>query len=589
MSSAFQPKSLDNWLNILDETLLPVLPTRAHKIGRLMKDRDVSLFDIAEVIDSDPVMRVHLVRECNRQHKETAAGTLSNTHHCVAMLGLDKVQLLLRQFKAAKGDPKEPRDFHYFQAISQSLHAAEQAASWAQYRNQSKPDQMFLAALMYGVPMWCLWRFAHKEMNIIDTLFQREQIPLQEAEHAVLGCTREDIANGLAQRWFFPDAIQSALKGDQLPGPRFLLKQVQAFQQNPQHKMPNRTADGKLVNTPALAIALSNTLAQESSRDWYSKPTQRCLSVISAYLAQPEDEINTLAKQTALHAAQRWRFPGIQSPANGLLWPLQPRKKRRIKKAQLALAVAKLSGQTTQPQTQPPSAPEPRQPAQAQSAKSIGFHSENLPEGLDHNSIKGAPKPSMIPTAPVARFTGFKSLDKRNEFESGLRKLIQQPDYFSDEFETIRHLVELLHGCSLLSRVIVALFDKKNHQVKSYFALGCEETPALENFKENLQPVNLFTKLLAQPAGVWISPDRKSQAAGLIPGNFKQASQSDEFFLMSVFNHRGAYGLFYADKGPHCPEGLSEIEYKIFKAACSTGSKHLMIRAKRAAAKHSKR
>ena len=40
--------------------------------------------------------------------------------------------------------------------------------------------------------------------------------------------------------------------------------------------------------------------------------------------------------------------------------------------------------------------------------------------------------------------------------------------------------------------MIVALFDKKNHQVKAYFALGCEETPALEHFKVNLQPVNLF-------------------------------------------------------------------------------------------------
>lgn len=585
MSSAFQPKGLDNWLNILDEHLLPVLPARAYKISRLVKDPEVSLYDIADVLGSDPVMRMHLVRECNRQHKDHAVGTLSNTHHCVAMLGLDKVLILLRQFKAAKGDPKEPKDFYYFQALSQSLHAAEQAASWAQFRNQPNADQIYLASLMYGVPMWCLWRFAHKEMQIINTLFQREQIPLQEAEQAVLGCSREDIAKGLAKRWHFPDAIQTALDQKQLPSTTFLLRCARNAQRDQHFKMPNKTPDGKLVNTPALTIALSNNLAQEASRSWYSPQTRRCLGVIAAYLDQPLDEVTLLAKQTALKTSRQWLLPGIESPASNLIWPPQPRKRRRIKREQLALAVAKLSGSKAKVTTKTTPVPKPP-PQPGKQAKAIGIHSEHLPEGLDHNSIMSAPRP-MAPQRTVSQFPGFVSREKRNEFEDGLRKLVLQPDYFSTEFEAIRFLVDLLYQCSNLERVLVALDDKKLHKLKAYYALGCDDSPKLQNVEINLQPSNLFTQILAKPAGVWISPERKSSLSGLVPGTFKQASHSDEFFLMSVFNQRGSYGVFYADKGLRDQSGLSEAEYKIFKAACTTCSKHLIARAKRAAAKRS--
>jgi len=121
--------------------------------------------------------------------------------------------------------------------------------------------------------------------------------------------------------------------------------------------------------------------------------------------------------------------------------------------------------------------------------------------------------------------------------------------------------------------------------VETYYARGCEDYPRLKKCSVRLQPSNLFSQLLKQPAATWISPDRPSPIAGLIPGTFKQAAQSDHFFLMSVFNHRGAYGLFYADKGTHDRIGMSESEYKIFKIACNTCSKHLGIKGRRAAAK----
>lgn len=588
MSSEFQAKGLEYWVNKLDEHLLPVLPGSARQAGRLLKDADVSLHDLGTVVASDPIMHVHVVRECNRQFGERAAGVLANPHHCVSMLGLDKLSILMRQFKATKGEASEPRDAYYFQAIRTSLHAAEQAASWASFRNQASPDAMYVGALMFGVPNWCLWRRAHREMTVIDRLFKREQIPLREAEQAVLGCTREAIAKALAEHWHMPSSIQDALSSEQLPTPRFLLRCAREHQRQPNYRMPNRTPDGMLVNSNALPLALSNYLAQETAKGWYSHQTQRCLMIIAAYLEKPLDTIESLSKQVAVAASERWALPGTMAPAANLIWPVTPRQPRRLKPAQLKAAVAKLlrtTGSKGETDTkQPPGHPLPGSPQKQ--PKPIGIHSEHLPDDLDRKSILNAPRPPVSRPTPIPH-PGFISYEKKHEFEELMQKLLKEPDYFSTEYESIHCVVDCLADTTHLQRVLVTLYNRANNTVETYYTRGCEDFPLLQKCSVRLQPSNLFSQLLKQPAATWISPDKPSPVAGLIPGSFKQAAQSDHFFLMSVFNHHGAYGLFYADKGTNDRMGMSESEYKVFKVACNTCSKHLVSKGKRAAAKPS--
>lgn len=595
MSSVFQPKGLENWVSILDDHLLPVLPASARQASRLLKSPDASLYELGNVIARDPVMRVHVVRECNRQFGERAAGVLANPHHCASMLGLDKLNVLMRQFKATRGDARDPRDYHYFQAISTSLHAAEQAAAWAQYRNQAGADSMFLGALLYGVPNWCLWRFAHREMNIIQVLFRREQIPLQEAERAVLGCTREAIAVELARRWHIPENIREALSSAHLPSPRFLLRCARRHQQDPHYRIPNRTESGQLVNSNALPLALSHQLAQEAARDWYSPHTRRLLDIIAAYLERPISELENLVKHTAVESARRWVLPGTLAPAANLIWPSLPRRPRHLKPGQLPAAVASLyaAGQnsTENNDAENNDAQNKRQTASHNTqpkpqAKPIGIRSEHLPEDLDRQAILGAPRPAAAPVpGAVSSHSGFLSLEKKQAFETLMHRLLQEPEYFSTEFESIHSVVDVLADCTPLQRVLVLLYQRTPQSVQAYYARGCDQHPTLAKYRISLQHNNLFSQLLKQPAATWISPERPSKVAGLVPGTFKQAAQSDHFIMMSVFNHRGAFGLFYADRGPGERMGLSEAEYKIFRLACSTCSKHLVARGKRAAAK----
>jgi HD-like signal output (HDOD) protein len=197
MPSAFQAKGLDHWVSELEQTMLPVLPGSTSEIRRLLADPDTSLHQIGELVALDPVLRLHVVRACNIRFADHAAGTLSNPHHCVSMLGLNNISAVVAPLKSAS-EAASRFESRYLQAIIQSRHAADQAVSWIPYRHQGNPDQLVLACLLYGAPDWALWQVASDEARLIDALIHQQRIPPEEAELAVLGCKRAELAKALA-------------------------------------------------------------------------------------------------------------------------------------------------------------------------------------------------------------------------------------------------------------------------------------------------------------------------------------------------------------------------------------------------------
>lgn len=604
LQHSLDPPAITQWCKRLDEHPLPVMPVSGNALREALKRPDAALHDLGTIIASDPVMCLHLLRECQRQFGKRVEGSLSNIHHAVAMLGLDKTLLLAKTFRPLS----QPLAQHqgYLDALAQALHSAEQAHHWLAQR--AGADQIRLAALLRGIADAALWHFAPREMQALQILIRREAIPAPEAELAVLHCGRPALARALAQQWGFPDSVLDAIDPPWLAAGPYLLQHARRAEQDPRHKLPNRDAAGHLVRSPGLYVHLATELAVRTTQDWENLDVQRCLSVLAACLFLSPGEARQLAQDTALQLSRHWNVPLTAAPACNLVWPRQPRQRRRIKPAQLPAFVARLlKGEpapahskpdmpvaTRQPGTTAASATTVRTPmspaptARPLKAPVIGLPNENLPADLDRERILNAP-PRTIPATEPTHFAGFTSALKKQEFEQFIQRLLTEPDYYSTEYEVIRAVVEALHGCTELVRVVVAIHDPKLDQVEGYFALGCEQFPGLKRYRVRLQPVNLFTHLLKQPAGLWLSPDRPQKATGLIPGSFKQASQTDSCFLMSVFNHRGPYAVFYADRGLNDRAGLSEHEYKIFKTACNACSKHLIARGKRAMAKRGDR
>jgi len=585
MSTPFQPKGLEAWIDILDGSLLPVIPATARVLGQLMKDDNASLYDIGTLIEQDPVMTVHLIREVNRAFAKKAAGALTNVHHCVSLLGIDRVKSLVKQFKAIKGDPNSKRDMTYLRAIMQSLHAAEQARAWNAVRHQASPEHVYLSTLMAGVPMWCLWRFAHKEMAIINTLQKRERIPGEEAEFAVLGCTREQIILGLARRWHFPSNIVDAMDGNKLPSHRYLAHAVKEGLTAVKPTLPNKDETGRIANSPSFPVALANWLVQEASIDWYSRQTYRCLAIIGAYLGVQQDEAWRVIREAALQTSLKFPIPGVLTPAVSLIFPPMPAQRRRIRADKLSEVVGKMKeGGSVTAVTRTASRSgakakveeplEPRSTSQQVDA-SIG-------DAPSRTAPASEPMMSAPPVPSTAKPPGFKNDMKRRVFESYVKRLVNEVGYFSAEHEVIRCTADVLFDVTELQRVVIGLVDRKTATLQGYYAIGCEDSPKLGKFAVGLKPPNFFTQILRKPQAVWVNSDRPSEITGLVPGEFKQLAQSDDYIVMSVFNGKGAFGILYADKGASDNQSINEIELKVCRSIANASSKHLILMSKKA-------
>ncbi|PIE41078.1 MAG: hypothetical protein CSA49_05195 [Gammaproteobacteria bacterium] len=548
MSVEFHPKGLDTWIYLLDESPIPVLaPTYVALKNQMGSASEWALSDAADIIAQDPIMTLHLIREANRVFKNKVAGSLTDVHHCVSLLGQDRVHGLIKQFKAMPGDPADSRETAYRAAVMQSIHAAAQVNAWHQVKKQSAVDKHSLAAQLAGMPAWCLWYFAHKEMGMIDTLQKQERIAKTEAEKAVLGCTTSAIVKALAERWQFPPVILQALDEQALPSAQFLAHVARDGYREKEPRIPNKDEAGNIVKTSSFIVALANWLAREAAIDWYSRQTRRVLAIVAAYLEVDIQTARNIAQTAAVGVSNQSAFLAVEMPAARLLLPPQPAIRRRINSAQLNTEVAKLANGQALRQT-----------------------SRQQPENA-------APSVNdQVMSHPVNRVIGFVDSAKEGVFKEHINLLLTKPHAFSNEHEVLRKSADVLRDVTSLERIVLFLFERQQKQLRGYLALGCDQYPAFKKMNIALTPANFFTQLIRKPQAVWVRPEKKSDIAALIPGVFKQVAQADEFFSASIFNQRQPVAVLYVDQGIATDKSLSESEFKITRTLANATSKYLI-------------
>ncbi|MDX1692652.1 MAG: HDOD domain-containing protein [Ketobacteraceae bacterium] len=588
MSAEFRPKGLETWVYVLDENPIPVLAHTADKLRALIGGiDDWSLHDVADIIRQDPIMTVYLIRETQRAFKDRTAGTLTDVHHCVSLLGEDRVLTLVGQFRAMKGDPDDADEVAYQSAIVQSFHAAEQLLAWNLVRRQGSMEKNYLAAQLMGVPTWCLWYNARREMRTIDTLERQERIPREQAERAVLGCTTQEIVLALARRWHFPDVILDALDTERLPSPAFLARVARSAYAAREPKIPNKDERGYIVKTPSFLVALAHWLAHEAGIDWYSRQTRRVIAVLAAYLEQDYHTARLIAQEAALKVSRQFTFPATEMPAARLLFPPRPRLRRRLKTENLPQAVAALI------EGKPLDDLLPARPASRQEAPKLKLpmQDEETRIQLGADITRVVRKPGAAPdmaasagkkAASEQRLAGFVDEEKQQRYKDHLGRLLNEPGAFATEQDVLRASAEVLFDVTHLRRVALFLFDPTRKVLNGYYTLGCEDYPEIRKAVIKLSPPNFFTQLIRKPQGVWVHPERKSDIAALVPGVFKQLVQVDQFFVVSVFNNRRPVAVLHADRGVSNPDGLSENEFKITRSLANATSKYLIERAKSA-------
>ena len=266
--------SLETWVQRISEQEIPIFKHTVNAVSKVTRDDDTSASDLAQVVLQDASLTARVLKIANSvlyRPSEVQINTISRAISFVGFNTIRTISISLAIIDALlKGGPRS----HVQAIMAQSLHAAVQAKTFAETRNDDSPEEVFIASLLCRLGEMAFWCVADKEGEDILQVMKQENCNAEKAQQKILGFTFKDLTLGLASEWNLGDLLSSAVnKPDQL--------------------------DPRVQN-----ISLARNIAKASADNWNSKESRQALANISKHLDMPAKETRALVFDNAHKAVE---------------------------------------------------------------------------------------------------------------------------------------------------------------------------------------------------------------------------------------------------------------------------------------------
>ncbi|MCQ4327097.1 histidine kinase [Stutzerimonas stutzeri] len=318
------PRTLPAWIKALDDVHLPAFADVHAKVRLALRDSGMSMRQIAEIIQTSPVLALRFIQEANRgigdgQPAESLEVALSR-------IGLQRAETLLSRIPAS-----EARDIPLplRQMVLISRHASQQANGLFGARLARLWQDIHWGSLLFLAPTWALVCACPQLLESWEQRVLVKGEPASRVERELLGVPLLELCLKLAEHWRLPDWI---VQGYRLLGGnrRMLIKALHIARDNahPLHQQQMLDADPDLrrwLTLPSNTIVLANGLALSSHHSWGGVHSLRWQRLAGLYLQLPLDELQQLVHQQAVISARAIGHTDLWHPAQGLLWPTDSR------------------------------------------------------------------------------------------------------------------------------------------------------------------------------------------------------------------------------------------------------------------------
>ncbi|HEY1817419.1 MAG TPA: HDOD domain-containing protein [Kofleriaceae bacterium] len=187
---------------------LPTLPVVALKIGEVIHSKNVTVNQIAELLETDPSTSAKLLRLVNSPYFGIPGG-VSDVSRAIPFVGFNTLyQLVLGVSVIETLDVPGG-------ARSLWLHSLTVATAARELANELKcPDAgaCFTAGLLHDMGKIALAKVAPEKLAAASTMMQREGITLQEAERRVELAPHDRVGARLAKQWRFPANLAAPIE-----------------------------------------------------------------------------------------------------------------------------------------------------------------------------------------------------------------------------------------------------------------------------------------------------------------------------------------------------------------------------------------
>jgi len=196
---------------------LPTLPKVAIEVLRLTQAEDVSIAQIASVIQQDPALTGKLLKVVNSS-LFGMSHQISSLQQAMVVLGLRTVKVMALSFSLVETlDKSDTCLFDYAAYWRRSLSAAVAARLIAEQSNRVTADEAFVTGLLCDIGMLAAFRCARELYTPVLETHHARNNTIQAAEQEVLGVSHEAISGGLLTQWGLPEALCVAVSSHHAP------------------------------------------------------------------------------------------------------------------------------------------------------------------------------------------------------------------------------------------------------------------------------------------------------------------------------------------------------------------------------------
>ena len=199
---------------------LPTVPRVTQRVIASFGSENVTLGEIAELIEADPVLSAKLLRLANSSYFQVSR-SIESVDDAIRILGMSMVRQVVLAGSLMGSYANIPgMDLHQFWTYG--LYTACTARWLAEY-GKANGDLSFTLGLMHGIGQLHLHRAAPAAAGALDQQAHVLSAERQRCETDSLGFCYLDVSAALAEVWHFPRSLAETLRhiADPLSAPAF--------------------------------------------------------------------------------------------------------------------------------------------------------------------------------------------------------------------------------------------------------------------------------------------------------------------------------------------------------------------------------
>jgi len=186
---------------------LPALSPVAMRLVRLASVENVTIDDLAEVIEKDPSLTIRLLRLANSAFL-CAAGPITTINQAISVMGLNRLRIMALSLSLRDTFPLGkvgPLDYEEFWKIS--LYQALLAKALAERLRTCKSDEAFIGGLILEVGILIFYDLLLKGERDVPDLRLQPLKTLLDWEEEKYGINHRQIGEAVLKYWGFPEEI----------------------------------------------------------------------------------------------------------------------------------------------------------------------------------------------------------------------------------------------------------------------------------------------------------------------------------------------------------------------------------------------